>query len=187
MRNSTIALVACLGTALAGASALSIANNTEASAMAPPTSETFVKKAGEANLAEVETGKLGVKKAQSAEVKKFADQMVKDHSKASTELASLAKEKNLMVPKEVSAEHKAAMEKLSAKSGAAFDAAFMEQMKKDHDKAVALFTSASTSTSVDKDLQGFAKKTLPTLEHHQHMATDLNTKTASAEAGSTNR
>jgi putative membrane protein len=188
MRKSTIALVACLGATLGGASALSFAgDNKDAANMAPPTSESFVKKAGEANLAEVETGKLAQTKAQSPEVKKFAAQMVKDHSKAGAELQTLAQQKNLMVPKDVSAEHKAAMEKLKSKSGPEFDAAFMDQMKKDHDKAVALFTAASTSASVDKDLQGFAKKTLPTLQEHHHMAMDLDQKVATAGSTSTTR
>jgi putative membrane protein len=186
MRKSTIVLVACLGSVLAGASALSVANNTEdKAAMGKPTSATFVKKASEANLAEVETGKLGASRAQSPEVKKFAEQMVKDHTKAGTELTTIAKDKSLIVSRSVGPEHKAAMESLKAKSGAEFDAAFMEQMKKDHDKAVALFTSASTADEVDPELQSFAKRTLPTLEHHQHMATELNTKMASASSSTT--
>ena len=178
MRKTTIALVACMGTTLAGASLLAAANSPDAAA--PTTSAGFVQAAGEANLAEVEAGKLAATKAQSPEVKKFAEQMVKDHTKAGTELEELAKPKSLEVPKSVNAEHKAVMSKLKGLSGADFDSAYMAQMKKDHDKAVALFTSASASSDVDKDLQGFAKKTLPTLEHHQHMAGELNVKQASA-------
>jgi putative membrane protein len=171
-------MIACLGTALGGAG-ISNANDAN-TAMGPTNSASFVKLAGEANLAEIEAGKLAAKKAQSPEVKQFAEQMVKDHTQASTALEGLAKPKSLDVPKSVNAEHKAAMENLKGLSGADFDSAYMAQMKKDHDKAVALFTSASTATGVDKDLQGFAKKTLPTLEHHQHMAGDLNMKQASA-------
>ena len=177
-------MIACLGTALGGVG-IAGANGTDM-AKGPTDSASFVKLAGEANLAEIEAGKLAAKKAQSPEVKQYAEQMVKDHTKASTELESLAKPKNLDVPKSVNAEHKAAMDNLKGLSGADFDSAYMAQMTKDHDKAVALFTSASTATGVDKDLQGFAKKTLPTLEHHQHEASDLNTKQASA-ANSNNR
>ena len=179
MRKTTIALVACMGTTLGGASLLASANHTDA-APTPTTSAGFVRAAGEANLAEIESGKLALTKAQSPEVKKFAEQMVKDHTKAGTELEGIATPKSLDVPKTVNAEHKAVMSKLKTLSGADFDSAYMAQMKKDHDKAVALFTSASASSDVDKDLQGFAKKTLPTLEHHQHMAGELNVKQASA-------
>jgi putative membrane protein len=193
MRNSRMARskmvwMACVGTAMCSAAALSVAGDKEKMTDAKNiTSQTFVKKAGMANMAEVETSKLAMTKAQSPEVRKFADQMVKDHTKASSELMTLAKNKNLDVPKEVDAEHKAAMDALKAKSGADFDQAFMAQMKKDHDKAVSLFQSASSASGVDKDLQAFAQKTLPTLEHHQHMATTLNTKQASVSTGSTNQ
>jgi putative membrane protein len=182
MRISTIALAACLGTTMGGAALVSAADMDAA-----PTSATFVQKAGEGGMAEVAASKLAASKAQSPDVKKFADQMVKDHTKASTELSSIAKQKSLEVPKSVNAEHKAGLEKLKSKSGADFDAAYMEMMKKDHDKTVALFNAASTSSSVDPDLQAFAKKTLPTLEHHQMMATDLNMKQASSATTPTNR
>jgi putative membrane protein len=48
-------------------------------------------------------------------------------------------------------------------------------MSKDHDKTVALFKSASSANAVDPQLQAFAKKTLPTLEHHDQLASQLNT------------
>jgi putative membrane protein len=171
-----------MGTALAG-SGMASANETDA-AGSSPTSASFVQKASEGGMAEVEASKLATTKAESPQVRQFAEQMVKDHSKANSELKGVAKQKNLEVAASVNAEHKAAMEKLKAASGADFDTQYMELMKKDHDKTVALFTSASTSSGVDKDLQGWAKKTLPALEHHQHMATELNMKTASAGTSS---
>jgi putative membrane protein len=183
MGKSTIAIIACLGTTLGGAAIMANAENMDAA----PTSAQFVQKAGEGGMAEVEISKLAASKAQSPDVKKFAEQMVKDHGKANTELTGIAKQKSLEVPKSVSAEHKAGMEKLKSASGAEFDATYMAMMKKDHDKTVALFNAASNSSSVDPELQAFAKKTLPTLEHHQMMATDLNTKQASASTGTTTR
>jgi len=180
MRRMRMALIACMGTTLAGAGMLASAGDNKEAMAAPTTSAGFVQAAGEANLAEIETSKLAAEKAQSPEVKRFAEQMVKDHTQASTELEGLAKPKNLKVPKSVNAGHKAAMAKLKSLSGADFDSAYMAQMKKDHDKAVSLFTTASTADGLDADLQSFAKKTLPTLEHHQHMAGDLNMKQASA-------
>ncbi len=45
-------------------------------------------------------------------------------------------------------------------------------MVQDHDEAVALFTSASTLP--DKDLPGFAAKTLPILKEHQQHSMRLS-------------
>jgi putative membrane protein len=49
-------------------------------------------------------------------------------------------------------------------------------MAKGHDQAVALFESASRSTSVPEDLRQFAVSTLPTLKEHKVLAHDLHGK-----------
>jgi putative membrane protein len=45
----------------------------------------------------------------------------------------------------------------------------MQHMVADHDKAVAHFTTGSTSAE-DADIKGFATKTLPTLQEHAALA-----------------
>jgi putative membrane protein len=50
------------------------------------------------NLAEIETGKLALEKSQSPEVKKFAQQMIDDHTQAQTELQKLAQTKGVELP-----------------------------------------------------------------------------------------
>jgi putative membrane protein len=146
---------------------------------------TFVKKAAQGGMTEVELGKIAQSKTQDPAVRKFADDMVKDHGKANNELASLAKGKGLTVPAALDAEHKAIVQKLNSKSGADFDAAYSKQMVMDHDKTIALFQGATKSS--DADLAAFAKKTLPTLEEHKQMADSLPASSRSAEAGSTSR
>jgi putative membrane protein len=137
----------------------------------------FVKKAGTAGLAEIEAGKLGSQKATSPEVKAYAQKMVTDHTKANKELTAAAKTKNIEVPAEPDMMHKAMMEKFEhQKADADFDHDFMQQMVRDHEKAVALFESASTDTNVDADLRSWAKKTLPHLQAHLKDAKTLEAK-----------
>jgi predicted outer membrane protein len=144
---------------------------------------TFVKKAAMAGMTEVELAKVALDKSQNAKVRAFAERMVADHGKANTELASIAKRKNLQVPTAIDAEHKAKIDKMSSKSGAAFDAAYTEHMNADHAKALALFEGASKSK--DADLSAFAKKTLPTIAQHKQMAEELPaTRTAAGDAPS---
>jgi putative membrane protein len=140
-------------------------------------SPEFVKKAAAAGHAEVKMGKVGVEKATDPEVKAYAQRMVTDHTKANTELATLAKTKNLEVPDSPDMMHKVMGEKFEhQKSGEEFDHDFMKQMVKDHKKAVELYEAASSDKSIDPELNALAKRTLPTLKEHLKQAEALEAK-----------
>lgn len=136
------------------------------------TAKDFVTRASEAGMAEVQTGNLAVKKAAGAPARTYGQMMVDDHGKANKELEALAKSKGLAPAAAPGAKHKAAFDSLNGKTGADFDAAYARQMVADHQEAVALFTQASALP--DKDLAGFASKTLPTLKHHLEEAQKLD-------------
>jgi putative membrane protein len=135
------------------------------------TPTTFVKKAAQDGMTEVELGKVALAKTQSEAVRSFARRMVADHSKANAELTALAKTKGIEAPKALDAEHQAMVNTLKAKSGAEFDAEYSHHMAMDHSKAIALFEDAARSS--DADLAQFAKKTLPTLKEHKQIADNL--------------
>jgi putative membrane protein len=136
---------------------------------------SFLMKAAQGGMAEVELGRLAAEKAQNAEVKKFAQKMIEDHSNANTELKSLATKKGVTVPSDVGAEHKASMDKLKNLSGAEFDKAYVAAMVEDHKKDVAEFEKESTGAS-DADVKAFAAKTLPTLKMHLEMIQAIQAK-----------
>jgi putative membrane protein len=138
-----------------------------------PSPLDFVTKATVAGKTEVAAAHVALKTSQADDVKAFAKQMIKDHSKANHALASIAKSQNLSVPAHIDAEHRAALGALRSQSGSAFDAAYSKQMLADHADAVALFKSEAGAGSSNSDLSAFAQKTLPTLEHHKSMADAL--------------
>ena len=140
-----------------------------------PADRTFVRQAAAAGMAEVEMGRLATSKASNADVKQFGQRMVDDHSKANDELKAWAAKKNVTLPAELEAAHKATHDRLAKLSGDAFDRAYMKQMVADHNKAVQDFTRAS-KTAKDADLKAWAEKTLPTLQEHQKMARDISAK-----------
>jgi putative membrane protein len=129
----------------------------------------FVTMAGMGGLAEVQMGNLALQKASSADVKAFAQRMVADHSKANAEIAQFATAKGLALATELGGDPRAALEHLTALSGAEFDKAYMAHMVEDHEKDVAEFDKASTSAT-DADLKAWAGRTLPTLKEHLEMA-----------------
>jgi putative membrane protein len=124
-------------------------------------------------IAEVEIGRLASEKASTDQVKEFAKKMVDDHGKANDELKSIASTKNITVPTDADAKHKATIDRLSKLSGEAFDRAFAQVMLSNHKKAVSAFRTESKSGN-DPELKAFAAKTLPTLEGHLKEAEDLN-------------
>ncbi|HWF85106.1 MAG TPA: DUF4142 domain-containing protein, partial [Vicinamibacterales bacterium] len=134
---------------------------------------TFVKKAAEGGMAEVELGKLAADKATTNEVKQFGQKMVEDHGKANGQLKSLAQTKNIMLPADLNAKDKALHDRLSKLSGPAFDRAYMRAMVTDHTKDVSEFRTEAKA-GADSDVKSWASTTLPTLETHLKMAQDAN-------------
>jgi len=130
--------------------------------------EGFMTEAARGGMAEVELSRLATTKSQNAEVKKFANQMIQDHTNANTELKQLAGKKNVTLPTELDAAHKATKDKLSGLAGAEFDKEYVSAMVADHEKTVALFQSQA-SGGTDADAKAFAAKTLPKLQGHLDM------------------
>lgn len=125
----------------------------------------FVTTAANDGMAEVALGKMAAAKATRSSVKKFADMMVTDHTKAGDELAALAKTKNITLPAAPDADAQKKADDLSKKTGKDFDKAYVDEMVDGHENAVKLFTDASQNCK-DADLKAFATKTLPTLKMH---------------------
>jgi putative membrane protein len=149
-----------------------------------PADHNFVNEAAIGGLAEVELGNLAKEKASNPDVKSFGDRMATDHGKANDELKSWAQQKNVTLPTELDAKHKALRDRLSKLSGEAFDKAYMHEMVMDHTHDVAAFKRESTAAK-DPDLKAWAGKTLPTLQDHMKMAKDTSAKVGSAGTSGT--
>ncbi|MBA3831295.1 MAG: DUF4142 domain-containing protein [Chthoniobacterales bacterium] len=128
----------------------------------------FMNDAAPGGLAEVELGRLAVKQGSTSAVKKFAQRMIVDHSKAGEALKELARQKRVNLPATLLPESEQTMEKLSKTSGADFDQAYVKVMVTMHEKDVAAF-SAVAQNATDADVKAFAAKTLPTLKMHLEM------------------
>lgn len=145
-------------------------------------SRTFMREAAVGGIAEVEFGRLAQDRAESREVKQFAQRMVTDHSRVNDQLKTLAQNKNVTLPTELDATHKATREKLDSLRGAAFDRAYMDEMRKDHRKDVDAFQKQAQSGS-DPDVKAFAAKSLPTLEEHLKLAERLTVSVGTSGSG----
>jgi putative membrane protein len=116
-------------------------------------------------------------------VKQFGQRMVEDHGKANQQLSTIAQQKNVQVPTELTGKAKADYDRLSKLSGDQFDRAYMQMMVRDHRKDVGDFRKQSTSAK-DPDLKSFASQTLPTLEEHLKLAEQTQSSVNAARATS---
>ncbi|AGZ35683.1 DUF4142 domain-containing protein [Pseudomonas sp. SWI6] len=136
-------------------------------------SDDFVDAAIEAGIAEVVTSNLAQEKSQNADIKKYAQQMVTDHTKANQQLGEIARKLDISVPDEAALTDKVKKMILEWRE-ASFDRSYVNNQVDAHEKAVELFKKESTSS--DKpELKAFASEKLPTLEHHLEQAKALQT------------
>lgn len=138
------------------------------------TPESFASQAAIIGKAEIELGQLAIKNTQDEKVRSYAERMVKDHSAADKKLKAIAAKENLQLPQSLDKEHESLKTQLQGLKGEDFDRAYVKAMANGHDKAVALFESASQQPQMPQDLKQFAASTLPTLEQHKDMAHSLH-------------
>ncbi len=135
----------------------------------------FMMMAATSDMNEITLSNQALSKSSNEEVKKLAQMMIDDHTKSSAELKPIVVSKNVMLPTEADAKHKAAAEKMAAMSGSQFDMEYVKMMIKDHEKAVALFQKESTGGK-DAEAKDFAVKTLPVIQNHLDMSRSLMNK-----------
>jgi len=123
----------------------------------------FMKTAALGGMMEVELGKFA-QRSSNPQVKAFAAQMVADHTKANNKLKALAYKSEILLPTEYFFDQAEHIKKMKSLSGPDFDKHYIAMMVDDHSKTVALFRSATETTS--KELRAFATETLPVLEGH---------------------
>lgn len=136
--------------------------------------DNFWTNAAQGGMAEVELGRLAAQKATNPEVKKFAQMMVTDHTKANAELKTLAAKKNITLPTDMGSSMKSSMDDLSKLSGADFDKKYVDMMVDDHETDVDLFEDNTDNS--DADIKAFTTKTLPTLKAHLESIKSIQSK-----------
>lgn len=131
----------------------------------------FLMKATEGGLAEVQLGTLATQKG-GPEVKEFGQKMVDDHTAINTDMATVADQLGVMLPKKMGKEDKQEYEKLSALSGDAFDKEYIAYMVKDHRQDLREFFMEMRSAA-DPTLQNEVTKAAGVIRGHLQMVTKL--------------
>jgi len=133
---------------------------------------TFVMKAANAGMTEVELGKIAQQNAASDKVKEFGQMMVKDHSAAGDQLKKIAQSRSINVPDSLSSESKKHIADMQKKKGKDFDKAYIKMMVEGHEKVLKQFEDEQ-SKGADAELKAFAAQTVPTIKGHLDSAKSI--------------
>jgi putative membrane protein len=159
----------------------------------------WLQDAAEKNAAEVQLGQLAAERAQDPQVKKFAQAMIDEHTKALDELKQLASTANVQLSNAINDDHRDLHERLAKLSGAEFDRGYIDAMVEEHgdtlemlqDKADDANEARPTGTSgpassddakdaerdrINRDLGQWASKTAPKVQEHLETARQIQQK-----------
>jgi putative membrane protein len=136
----------------------------------------FMNNAALGGMFEVQESKAAVEKTATDGIKKFANQMIDDHTAANKELANLASEKTVTIPAELEKNQQKQIDDLNQLSGTDFDKQYVKDQLDAHKDAVKLFQK-EIDDGQDADVKQFATRTLPTLQHHLAMVEALDSGT----------
>lgn len=132
----------------------------------------FVKKAIEGGNAEVQLGQLAEQKAQSPDVKQFAQKMVHDHMQLGDDLKPIAQRLSIEPPTGISMKDKMFSKKLEGLSGNDFDREYMKAMVKDHQEDLRQFRDEENSTQ-DPNLKQAAEHGASVISQHLQLAEQI--------------
>lgn len=140
------------------------------------TDSGFFKNASAAGVTEVAASKVALERSSSPAVKKFAQTMIDDHTKAGDELKELKSgDKGYSIAEQPTPDGAKIIDAMTRLSGAELNNTYRKMMIADHEEAVAMF-EVEVEKGSNPELKDFAKKTLPTLKHHLKDAKALPAK-----------
>jgi putative membrane protein len=139
-----------------------------------PKTEDFVLEAASSDMFEIESSRLALERS-NEKTKPFAQQMLTDHQKTSDELKAMVTSGKVKatIPTAMSSAHQGMLDDLKKLQGEEFTKQYHSDQEDVHEDAVDLFKRYGDEGD-NAELKAWAAKTLPALEHHLQMATDMN-------------
>lgn len=139
-----------------------------------PSTEDFVLQASQSDMFEIESSKLAAERA-DAPTKTFAQQMIADHQKTTDEMKKLLQSDQVKAtpPTSMAEAQKKMLAKLKDLQGTEFTEQYHSDQVAAHKDAVDLFQRYGEGGE-NAVLKAWAATTRPALEHHLHMAEELD-------------
>lgn len=166
--------------------AAGIAHAAEADNSVSRSDTRFLERAAQSGKLEIDASKIAIERAQSQEVKDFAQKMITDHQAVDTELRTLAQSKKVELPTELRWGQNRTIKSLQDREGHEFDERYVDKVAVDaHEDAVDLFENAAENAD-DPQIKAFAAKVLPDLKNHLSMGEQLEKSLQDSRAKANN-
>ncbi len=154
----------------------------------------FVHMAAMSDMYEIQSSRLAEQHSQNAQVKQFAQEMLRDHQKTTNELQNLVRQAgstaHWQMPQSLDQQHMQKIQQLQNARGAEFDRHYVTQQMQAHQMAVDLFRNYSQHGD-NAQLRQWASNTLPALQDHlqkaQQLQRGMGNQGAQGTHGSTGR
>ena len=129
----------------------------------------FVREIAADHKLERDLGELALRKAQHEQVKRYAQQMVKDHGWMQERWVSMAARNGRPITPSYGKNHRAKLTKLEKKSGADFDRAYMSMMVENHKDYLDYFNKEGRAAR-SADVRDMVNRETRVLEEHFNWA-----------------
>lgn len=161
--------LALIGVAGAGL-ALTAAGVAGATTTAAPNAQdrAFLVAAHQSNLTEIAAGKAAQQKATTDVVRQHGELFIRDHTRLDASLQQVAKTLGVTLPTTPNAAQRATLASVSAKSGSAFDSAWLTSQLAGH-KAAKADGAKELASGSDASVVGLDKTAAPVVQMHLTM------------------
>lgn len=130
-----------------------------------------------ANTADIETGQLAAERGHAREVREFGAMLARDHQQVRQQGRDLATRLGVTptppADDQAGRDHAAAMQRLRALDGAAFDQAFLAHEAAFHQAVIGAVQSTLLPAISNDELEALVVKVAPAFEAHMRAARDL--------------
>jgi len=183
MRTSLrrLAVIATAGVGLA-VTAVGAAGAATSTAAPNAQDRAFLVAAHQSNLTEIAAGRAALQKGTTDVVRQHGQIFIRDHTRLDASVRQVAQRLNVTLPDEPNANQRASLASVSAKSGAAFDQAWLASQVASH-RASKAAGAREIANGSDAAVIGLAKTAAPVIQMHLSMLEQATGTPSGADAG----
>jgi putative membrane protein len=146
--------------------------------------QSLMMEVAKGGMKQLEMSKVAVQKASNEAVRQLAQAEVEEQTGLSAKLKEIAQAKGITLPSAPDAEVQAAVTRLQATSGMAFDRMYVtESGVKGHEKLDSVMGKVESSAA-DANLKSVAQAAHPLVKNHLKVSREIMTKMSNGNAGS---